>query len=132
VRAALEQVPGAVGLNNHMGSRATADWATMQAVMDAAATAGLFFVDSRTTADSVALDVARDAGVPALARDVFLDAEGGPGVAVQLDELARLALGQGRAVAIGHPRPETIAALKEGLPRLRAKGVAIVPVTELL
>ncbi len=130
--AALARVPGAVGVNNHMGSRATSDPATMGAVIAAVADAGLFFVDSRTTPDSVVAAVAAGHGVLSVGRDVFLDAAGGPGVSAQLDELTRMALQQGQAVAIGHPRESTIAGLKEGLSRVRAKGVAVVPVTELL
>ena len=68
-------VPGAPGMNNHMGSKATADEAVMSAVLGFLKREGKFFVDSRTTADTVGPRVARELGVPLLQRDVFIDDE---------------------------------------------------------
>jgi polysaccharide deacetylase 2 family uncharacterized protein YibQ len=130
---AIEAVPGAAGLNNHMGSLATADARTMGAVLDVVARRGLFFVDSRTSAETGAFDWARERGIAAVRRDVFLDAEPEPAaVAEQFARLLELARAHGAAVAIGHPRPATLEVLAREIPRARAAGVEFVPVSYLL
>ncbi len=132
-RAAIEAVPGAVGVNNHMGSRLTADPTAMHAVLGVVAERGLFFVDSRTTAESVAEEVARELGVPNAARDVFLDAEiDTPSIAAELDRLLDLARARGAAIAIAHPHRATLELLERELPRLKARGFELVPVSYLL
>jgi uncharacterized protein len=109
---AIAVVSTARGLNNHMGSRATADPATMRAVMAWLKGRGLYFLDSRTTPDSVAERVARAAGVPSLRREVFLDTVDEPdAVRRQLAEAISSANAEGRAVAIGHVHAVTIAVL---------------------
>jgi len=129
----LATVPHAAGVNNHEGSRATADPALMNALMPAIRARGLYFIDSRTTAATVAYDAAESAGVPAASRKVFLDdTPTREAVLAQLELAARDARRDGSAIAIGHPRPATIAALAEGLPRLRADGVRIVFASELV
>ncbi|MDE3110792.1 MAG: divergent polysaccharide deacetylase family protein, partial [Acidobacteriota bacterium] len=129
----LQTVPHAIGVNNHEGSRATADPQLMAELMPALRARGLFFVDSRTTAATVAYDAAERAGVRAASRKVFLDdtAERGA-VLAQLDLAASDAIRSGSAIAIGHPRPATIAALAEGVPRLERRGVHIVFASELV
>lgn len=132
-RAALDAVPGAAGVNNHMGSRATADEATMIAILGVVAERGLYFLDSRTTPDSLAFDRARARGVPATRRDVFLDDDPAPeAVRAQLERLLGLARERGAAVAIGHPREATLAVLEQEIPRARAAGIEFVPVSYLL
>jgi len=129
----LATVPHAAGVNNHEGSRATADPALMNALMPAIRARGLYFIDSRTTAATVAYDAAESAGVPAASRKVFLDdTPTRKAVLAQIELAARDARRDGSAIAIGHPRPATIAALAEGLPRLRADGVRIVFASELV
>ncbi len=114
LRDNIGRVPHAVGMNNHMGSRLTADAAACRLVAREASAAGLFILDSLTHPDSVLQAEAAGIGAEALRRDVFLD--DGPAVrAVVLRNLRhaeQLARRQGQAVAIGHPRPETLAALK--------------------
>jgi len=123
----LETVPHVVGVNNHQGSRATADAALMQALMPALRQRGLFFIDSRTTAATVAYDAAERSQVRAASRKVFLDDTATrEAVLAQLDLAGRDALRDGSAIAIGHPHPATIAALMEGIPRLEARGVRLV------
>jgi polysaccharide deacetylase 2 family uncharacterized protein YibQ len=123
----LDSVPHAVGVNNHQGSRATADPALMQALMPALRQRGLFFIDSRTTATTVAYDTAERDGVRAASRKVFLDdTSTREAILAQLDLAARDAQRDGSAVAIGHPHPATIAALREGIPRLESRGVHLV------
>jgi len=112
VEANLAQTPHAVGMNNHMGSKGSEDAALMDAVMAVIKPRGLLFLDSKTSERSVAEKRAARAGVPALARAVFLDNERGQQSAIlMLKEAERAALTKGRAVAIGHPHPETLAAL---------------------
>jgi polysaccharide deacetylase 2 family uncharacterized protein YibQ len=123
----LDSVPHAVGVNNHQGSRATADPALMQALMPALRQRGLFFIDSRTTAATVAYDTAERDGVRAASRKVFLDdTPTREAILAQLDLAARDALRDGWSIAIGHPHPATIGALREGVPRLEARGIRLV------
>src|SRR5271170_5972989 len=129
----LETVPYAAGVNNHQGSRATADSALMQALMPALRQRGLFFVDSRTDAKTVAYDMAERAGVPAASRKVFLDdVASRDAILKQLNLAARDAQRDGFTIAIGHPRPATIAALAEGIPPLEARGIHLVFASELV
>jgi uncharacterized protein len=123
----LDSVPHAVGVNNHQGSRATADSALMQALMPALKQRGLFFIDSRTTGSTVAYDTAARDGVRAASRKVFLDdTPTREAILAQLELAARDAQRDGSAIAIGHPHPATIAALREGIPRLEARGIHLV------
>lgn len=123
----LEAVPHAAGINNHEGSRATTDPALMADVMAVLRHRNLFFVDSRTTAATVAYDAARQAGVRAASRNVFLDdVETREAILRQLDLAERDAINDGSAIAIGHPHPVTIAALEQALPQLKARGVRLV------
>ena len=129
----LETVPYVAGVNNHQGSRATADPALMQALMPALRQRGLFFVDSRTDAKTVAYDTAERAGVPAASRKVFLDdVASRDAILKQLALAARDAQRDGFTIAIGHPRPATIAALAEGVPSLEARGIHLVFASELV
>lgn len=129
----LDRIPYAVGGNNHMGSRFTTDRKGMQTVLGMMQREGLFFVDSRTTGGSVALDEARKLGIPATGRDIFLDNEEDVELIVrQIRKLAVLAGKHGTAVAICHPYPETLVALRQELPLLQRSGIRIVPASQLL
>ena len=129
----LASVPQAAGVNNHMGSRATADPRLMAAVMRSLAGRHLFFIDSRTTAASVAFDAARRQGLPAFYRSVFLDdTQSVPYTIGQLREFRRVLEEQGAALAIGHPYPTTIAALARFLPALVGDDVVLEPASQLL
>jgi len=129
----LETVPHAVGVNNHQGSRATADPALMAELMPELRRRGLFFVDSRTLASTVAYDTAERFGVRAASRKVFLDdSANSEAILRQLELAARDAERDGSAIAIGHPRPDTIAVLAERLPRLESEGIRLVFVSELV
>ena len=131
--ADLDRFKGYVGINNHMGSKFTAFAPGMQLVMEELHRRGLLFIDSLTTDHSVGLAVSRHAGVPAAARNVFLDNEADLGaVNGQLAKLEELARRKGDAIAIGHPRDATIAALAAWLPTLPAKGLVLVPVTSVV
>lgn len=129
---ALAKVPHVDGVNNHMGSRLTADEPAMKAVMEELASRKLFFLDSRTSAQTVAYRAARAAGMRAIERDVFLDdvAEIGP-ILKQIDELEARAKKRGVAIAIGHPYPATLAAIAQAVPTLIDHGLEIVPARDL-
>ncbi len=132
LEADLATVPGAVGVNNHMGSVATADPRVMRVVARVLAARGLFFLDSRTTDATVAEKTAEEAAVPSVSRRVFLDdVETAPAIRRQLDELVRRAREEGHAVAIGHPYPVTLGVLEEEMPGLAARGVTLVRVRDL-
>ncbi len=130
--ADLEGIPFAQGVNNHMGSRFTATAPVMKTVLGFLKERNLFFVDSRTTAQSVAYAEAVRMGVPAAARDVFLDAdEDRAMIRSRLVELFRTAQNRGKAVGIGHPFPETIKVLKEDFGLLGEYNLEAVPVSRL-
>ncbi|MGB8653338.1 MAG: divergent polysaccharide deacetylase family protein [Candidatus Acidiferrales bacterium] len=122
----LETVPYAVGVNNHQGSRATSDAALMAALMPELRARNLFFVDSRTTAATVAYATAEKLGVRAASRKIFLDdTPSRAAILAQLDLAARDAQRDGFAIAIGHPHPETIATLAQAVPQLQARGIRL-------
>lgn len=129
----LDTVPGAVGVNNHMGSAATADPRVMRAVVRVLSDRGLFLLDSRTTEASVARRVAEEASLPAVSRRVFLDSvPTADAIDRSFRELLAKARQDGSALAIGHPYPETMAMLERELPQLAEKGVALVRVSSLV
>lgn len=129
----LDKLPTAVGLNNHMGSRFTAWRPGMEAVMAEVKARGLLFLDSRTSAQSVAAKVAAEQGVPNATRNVFLDDDtSSDNVWHQLGEVERVARKQGFAIAIGHPHDNTVSALAAWLPRLEEKGLTLVPLSTVV
>jgi len=129
----LQSVPDAAGVNNHQGSQATADTALMDELMPVLRDRHLFYVDSRTTAATLAYDTAQDFGVRSAFRNVpFLDDVAQvAAVRKQLELSLRGAREKGEAVAIGHPHPATLQALREVLPQAQAQGVRLVPASEL-
>lgn len=130
--AHLVQTPHAVGVSNHTGSKATEDAVLMTAVMADLKGRGLFFLDSLTSAKSVAGKEAVKSQVPTLARTVFLDNERGQQpTLLMLAQAEKEARAKGRAVAIGHPYPETIAALAAWDIR-RDKSIALVTLSRQL
>jgi polysaccharide deacetylase 2 family uncharacterized protein YibQ len=127
------RVPFTAGSNNHMGSRFTAERDLMRTVLLPLKMKGLFFVDSRTTSNSVALDEARKMGIPSTERDVFLDADEDRGmIRGRLIELFQKARKNGYAVGICHPFPETLAVLKSSFFLLDSYGLEAVPVSRLV
>lgn len=133
LRDALTQVPQAVGVNNHMGSRFTQDPEAMRTLLTELADRELFFVDSRTTPDTVGVEVARNLGLASAQRDIFLDDDQQYETTInQLEAARRLALERGHVVVIGHPYESTVQALRDTLPRLQAEGIEIVGVSDLV
>ncbi len=128
----IQEVPGAVGVNNHMGSRFTADRKAMKYVLAILKQKGLFFIDSRTTKNTVAFEMARQMGVPCGERAVFLDhSDNRKLIEHQVMRLVRLAQRDGSAIGIGHPYVNTYKVLYKMLPIIQ-KDVAIVPVHRLV
>ena len=124
--ANLHGVPYARGVNNHMGSRATADSRVMSNVL-ASFPRGTYFIDSRTTPHSIGEQTAKALHVPTAARNVFLDdVQSEPAIRRQLAELVSLAESRGLAIGIGHIYPVTVKVLSEEVPSLRARGVQFV------
>jgi polysaccharide deacetylase 2 family uncharacterized protein YibQ len=131
--AALAAVPGATGVNNHMGSGLSADPRSMRSILGVLAAKNLFFLDSRTSARSVGYRVASALGIPAAERHVFLDDDERPeAVEAQFARLLTLARSKGAAIAIGHPHPATLEILAREVPKAREAGFQFVPVSFLL
>jgi polysaccharide deacetylase 2 family uncharacterized protein YibQ len=134
LRRNLASVPYSVGINNHMGSLMTLHPGNMAWLMSVLKRRGdLYFVDSKTTADSIAAQVAEEYAIPNAERNIFLDHEINPqAIREQFARLIRQAKLTGSAIGIGHPYPETIAMLKEMLPELQSEGVKLIPVSEMI
>ena len=130
----LAAVPAAAGVNGHRGSLLTRHPGHMGWLMaELKSRPALYFVDSYTTAKSVALDIALENGVRAVRRDVFLDPDPAPAtIEREFRRLKTIAREQGFAVGIAHPLPETLAVLERELPALAAAGFRQVTVGELI
>jgi len=129
----LERFDAYVGVNNHMGSRFTADENAMAPVLEELKARGLMFLDSRTTGATVAALLAQRLGMKFAERDVFLDDEvNASAIAARLAETEARARRGGTAVAIGHPHDATLAALALWIETLPRKGLALVPLTDVV
>ena len=133
VHSALNNIPHVVGVNNHMGSRATTDLRMMTWVMQELKARNMAFIDSRTTTRTVAEEAARAQGVPTNRRHVFLDNERTQAaIRSQLDEAVYRCRMEGEIIAIGHLAPETVQLLAKELPGLAKRGADLVPPSELV
>jgi len=130
----LDSVPGAAGINNHEGSALTENKQAMTFLMSELKSRNLFFLDSMTNAKSAALSVAKEFGLKAARRDVFLDNDSDQPAKIrrQFDELTRVAKQNGSAIGVGHPHPATIAELRTWLATIDDEGIEIVPVSALV
>lgn len=129
----LNGLAGVAGVNNHQGSRATADKKTMQAVLQTLKRKGLFFVDSRTNSASVARDVAKQMGVPTARNDIFLDNSSNvEDIRRQVYKAFDMAEKNGSAIAICHARTNTVKCWQQYADEFKKSGITFVPVTELL
>ncbi|HUY68416.1 MAG TPA: divergent polysaccharide deacetylase family protein [Alphaproteobacteria bacterium] len=130
---ALGSFKGFDGVNNHEGSKFTADAAGMQIVAEELKKRGLFFLDSRTGPHSVGESVAKKDGVLALGRDVFLDDSLDPAaIETQLQRTEYVARRHGEAIAIGHPHAATLDVLEKWIPEAEKDGYVLVPLHDLL
>jgi polysaccharide deacetylase 2 family uncharacterized protein YibQ len=133
IHSAINNIPHAVGVNNHMGSKATADLKTMTWIMQELKTRGMAFIDSRTTVHTVAEEAARAQGVPTNRRHVFLDNErSAAAIRVQLDEAVYRSRMEGEIIAIGHLDKVTIEVLSQELPGLSGRGADLVNPSDLV
>jgi len=130
----MQSVPHAIGVNSHRGSLLTQHPGHMSWLMQEMAQVGnLIFVDSYTTHESIALRVAKESGIPAVKRDVFLDPDESPETVVrEFERLKALARKNGLAVGIGHPHLATIELLEQQLPALAAEGIELISISELV
>lgn len=133
LRFAIDSIPNLTGINNHMGSYLTTQPQAMEWVMEVLKEKGLFFVDSRTHANSVAYSTAKRMGLSTANRDVFLDHE------INIDYIHKqfkrtmaIARKYGSAIAIGHPHKDTLRYLAHILPQLENSDISIHSVSELL
>jgi len=133
IRQAFAQLPFAVGMNNHQGSRATADVPLMRTVARTLKNLDKFFIDSRTNSKSIAYRIAREENVRCSYSSFFIDAKDDDKfIRSQLEQLAKRAKKNDGVIAIGHPRRRTVKALQEMIPNLEAMGVTFVPVSDLV
>jgi len=133
VHSAINNIPHAIGVNNHMGSKATADLKTMTWIMQELKTRDLAFIDSRTTIHTVAEEAAQAQGVPTNRRHVFLDNErSAAAIRVQLDEAVYRSRMEGEIIAIGHLDNVTIEVLAQELPGLAKRGADLVNPSDLV
>jgi polysaccharide deacetylase 2 family uncharacterized protein YibQ len=126
-------VPGIDGVSNHMGSKATADKATMTSIIKELKSEGLYYFDSLTSDRSVCADVARSFGVKCVKRDLFLDnSNNTAAIEKELADLEAMAFRRGEAIAICHDRKNTAAVLVKELPRMARDGIEFVRLSELV
>jgi polysaccharide deacetylase 2 family uncharacterized protein YibQ len=133
LNAAFKMVPYTSGINNHMGSRMTSQPAAMAWLMAELQRRHKLFVDSRTSAQTVAAAEAQKIGLASVSRDVFLDDEPTEAaIFTQLQTAISLARKQGSAVMIGHPYPQTLAVLERELPKLKAQGIEWIDIKQMI
>ena len=132
IAADLEDVPGARGLSNHMGSRATADPAVMRVVLEEVRRRRLYFLDSRTTEETVGFSMAREMGIPTMERGMFLDDRREASyIESQVRGLLRRARAEGAVLAIGHADAVTVEVLRRSAGLFRSEDIRVVPASEL-
>ncbi len=133
LNAALLKVPYAAGINNHMGSRMTSEPVAMAWLMEELQRRHMFFVDSRTSAKTVAAAAAQRIGLASVSRDVFLDDERtAEAITRQLQIAIKLAHKQGSVVIIGHPYPVTLDVLERELPKLKEQGIEWIELRHMI
>lgn len=133
LRRNLNSVPHHIGVNNHMGSKGTADPRLMSLILGELKRRNLFFLDSRTTSQSLAPKMARELGLPILGRDEFLDNVDSPdAIRAEIQQMANKARRKGYAIGIGHYRLNTLRVFQEEIARLKREGFEIVTLSQLL
>jgi polysaccharide deacetylase 2 family uncharacterized protein YibQ len=123
----IEAVPHIQGVSSHMGSRLTEDSEKMKIILSELKKRGLFFLDSRTTPQTVRLKTAESISLTAMERTLFLDHSSNEDeIKHEIERLMEISLSTGRAIGIGHPHPSTIKSLKAMIPKMEEKGINIV------
>lgn len=132
LRDSLSQLPEAIGINNHQGSKATIDARTMDIVMNELHHRGLFFFDSHTNSTTAADKAAKTYGVPYVRNDLFVDNSASVSdICAMIQEGADRAKKQGTYIIIGHCRPHTAEAFRQMVPKLKAQGIEFVYLSSL-
>ncbi|MFD0962187.1 divergent polysaccharide deacetylase family protein [Paenibacillus chungangensis] len=136
VEEAIANVPHATGMNNHMGSKVTADERMMRIILTVCKERGLFFLDSRTTSKTVVPKIAEELGVPLLSNDLFLDdVYTEQHIAKQVSQLSKLLHTKPNCISIGHvgpPGKKTAVVLKQSIPRFDAQFVKLSDMVQTL
>ena len=130
---ALKEIPTAIGMNNHQGSKASADQNVMSNVAKVMKERGLFFLDSRTTIETIGETTMEIFGVPTARRNIFLDNEDDEEkIEKQLMKLVKRSEEVGSAIGIGHVKPKTLNVLSDQIPKLKKKGYKFEFVSKML
>ena len=133
VRTAFNQIPAAIGMNNHQGSKASADQRIMSTIARVLKEQNKFFVDSRTTVETIGETTMKIFEVPTASRNVFLDNDDDEEkIAAQLMKLVKKSQEKGSAIGIGHVKPKTLNVLKKHIPELQKEGFKIELVSKML
>jgi len=133
INNAFSQIPTAIGMNNHQGSKASADQHVMSNVAKVIKEKGLFFLDSRTTVETIIVTTMEVFGVPTAKRNIFLDNEDNElEIKKQLQKLVKKASKDGSSIGIGHAKRNTLRVLKEEIPKLQKRGFKFVFVSEMV
>ena len=133
LKNALNQIPTAIGMNNHQGSKASADQHVMTNVAKVLKNKNLFYIDSRTTVETIGETTMEVFGVPTARRNIFLDNDDDEEKIVkQLQKLAKKAEKSGYAIGIGHVKPKTLFVLEEQIPILKRQGFKFEFVSRML
>jgi polysaccharide deacetylase 2 family uncharacterized protein YibQ len=133
INNAFFQIPTAIGMNNHQGSKASADQHVMSNVAKVIKEKGLFFLDSRTTVETVIVTTMEVFGVPTAKRNIFLDNEDSElEIRTQLEKLVKKAERDGSSIGIGHAKRKTLSVLKAEIPKLQKRGFKFVFVSEMV
>ena len=129
----IESVPNIKGVSNHMGSRLMEDPEKLKIILSELKRRGLFFLDSRTTPQTVGLQTARLIGLKATERTLFIDhSPEEEEIKARLDRLMQFSLSTGIAIGIGHPHPATLKSIREMIPKMKEKGIEIVPLSSII
>ncbi len=130
---AINDLPQAIGINNHMGSKSTSDLVTMNKVANTIKNKDLLFVDSFTFKNSIAYKVMKKHDIPTAKRDIFIDNENDSEyISQQIDKLVQLAIKNGKAIGIGHGRKNTLLMLQKKIPDIISNGIVLVSISEYL
>ena len=133
INNAIDELPQAIGINNHMGSKATSDLETMNKVAKIIANKKLIFVDSYTYNKSIAYKVMKKYGVETARRDFFIDNVDDPKyISKQIDKLVQRAIKNGKAIGIGHVKKNTLLVLQQKIPEIVSMGIVLIPISEYI
>jgi hypothetical protein len=129
----IEAVPYIKGVSNHMGSRLMEDSEKMRIIFSELKRRDLFFLDSRTTPQTVGLQVAQSVGLRVMERSLFIDhSSNEEEIKQKIERLIQFSLSNGKAIGIGHPHPSTLKILKEMIPKMKEKGIELVPLSAVV